>query len=112
MAKKKQRHPMADKFHKLLKEVGDMHDRKQKDYGTDEDPFANVRASESFGIPGWLGCLIRANDKMRRLMAYAIKGKLANESVEDSMLDAAVYFLIALLLFRESRAEIKRKGPR
>ena len=91
----------SEDFHDELKSLGDLHDKKQQDYGTDGDPFANVRAAEDFGVPAWLGCLIRMNDKMTRLKTFAKKGTLANESVEDSLRDLAVYSLIALLLYRE-----------
>ncbi len=95
------RHPKSEEFHGILKEVGAMHDKKQKDYGTDEDPFANVRASQDFGIPAWIGCMVRANDKMRRLQTAAIKGELANESAEDAFMDMAVYAIIGLILYKE-----------
>jgi hypothetical protein len=88
-------------LHAELKLLGELHDRKQQDYGTDADPFANVRASEEFGIPAWMGAVLRGNDKMSRLKTYAKKGTLANEGVEDSLRDMAVYALIALVLFRE-----------
>ena len=58
-------------FEKILKELQAMHDKKQADYGAVGDPFANVRASEDFGIDGWVGCMTRANDKMKRLQAAA-----------------------------------------
>ena len=90
------------RFHALLKEIGELHDRKQEDYGRDVDPFANVRASQEFGVAPWVGALIRLNDKVTRLKAFAIKGSLANESAEDSMLDIAVYSLISLILYREA----------
>jgi hypothetical protein len=80
----------------------DLHYKKQKDYGRTEDPFANVRASEDFGIPGWVGAVIRGNDKMKRLQKFAQGDKLVNESVEDSFLDLAVYMIIGLILFRET----------
>ncbi len=89
------------RFHALLDEIKELHDRKQKDYGKDLDPFANVRSSEDFGVLPWIGALIRANDKMTRLQSFAVKGELENESAEDSMLDLAVYALIALILYRE-----------
>lgn len=91
----------SERFHEILKELGDMHDKKQKDYGKTGDPFSNVRASEDFGIPGWVGCMMRANDKMRRLQKAAVGGTLANESVEDSLRDLAVYSIIGLCLFEE-----------
>jgi hypothetical protein len=91
-----------DPFQEALREIAELHDRKRLDYGTDADSFANVRASEEFGIPAWLGAILRANDKMSRLKTYANKGTLANEGVEDSLLDLAAYALIALVLFREA----------
>lgn len=95
------RHPVSERFHKLLDEIGKLHDRKQADYGTPSDPFANVRASKEWGIPGWIGALIRLNDKIVRLKTFARKGALANESAQDSMLDISVYALIAYLLYED-----------
>jgi hypothetical protein len=94
-------HPGSKQFYNLLIEAGLLHAQKQRDYGRSDDPFANVRASEDFGIAGWVGCMIRANDKMRRLQTYAKSGTLANEGVRDSLLDLAVYALIGLVLFEE-----------
>ena len=93
-------HPI---YLKLLEEMAELHKRKMTDYGTDEDPFANIRASEDFGVPAWLGCLIRMHDKVHRLKTYAKKRTLANESVEDNLMDLAAYALIALTLFREGK---------
>lgn len=95
------RHPKSEEFHALLKEMGDMHDRKQADYGRSDDPFANVRASSDFGVEAWIGCMIRANDKMRRIQTAAQGSELKNEGVEDSLLDLAVYAIIGLILYRE-----------
>lgn len=100
------------RFHALLKEIGALHDLKQCDYGTDADPFANVRAAEDFGIPGWLGAIIRANDKMKRLKTYAKTQVLRNEGVRDAFMDMAVYSLIALILFDEKRPKVEvKQGP-
>lgn len=88
-------------FTAILDEIQEMHDKKSSDYGRAVDPYANVRASEDFGITGWLGAVIRANDKMRRLQKFAADKVLVNESVEDSLLDLAVYAIIALDLYRQ-----------
>lgn len=93
------------RFHALLKQIGELHDRKQADYGVETDPFANVRGSQDWGVEPWLGAMIRANDKVRRLQTFARTGSLENEGVEDSMMDLAVYALIALVLFREQEGE-------
>ena len=45
--------------------------------------------------------MVRATDKVRRLQTYAVNGRLANEGVEDSLMDLAVYAIIALVLWRE-----------
>lgn len=95
------RHPNSARFHELVSEIADLHDLKQADYGADSDPFANVRASEDFGVPGWVGAAVRLNDKVRRLQSFSRKGSLANESVVDSFLDIAVYALIGLVLYEQ-----------
>lgn len=93
------------RFHAILQEIARMHDKKQSDYGKTDDPFSNVRASEDFGIDGWIGAMVRANDKMRRIQKFAQSDTLMNESVEDSLLDLAVYSLIALILYRETNGQ-------
>lgn len=97
--------PGDPRFHALLKEIASLHDKKQADYGRDQDPFANVRAADEFGIPAWVGAILRANDKMHRIKSFLLNGKLKNESLEDSLMDGAVYHLIALILFRELTAK-------
>lgn len=97
-------HKDSQRFHQLLKEIGELHDRKQEDYGRDDAPFANVESSADFGTLPWVGALIRLNDKVNRLKALSRKGSLANESAEDSMRDIAVYALIALVLFEKQKA--------
>lgn len=89
------------RFHAMLKLIGDLHDKKQQDYGSKHDPFANVRASEEFGVAPWVGALVRLNDKVTRLKQFARRGTLANESAKDSMLDISVYALIAYILYEE-----------
>jgi hypothetical protein len=89
------------RFHAILEEVREIHDRKQADYGRPADPFANVRASQEWGIEPWVGAMVRATDKVRRLQTAATGSTLQNEGIEDSLLDLATYALIALVLFRE-----------
>lgn len=92
-------------FYDIIHEITAMHDKKQKDYGTNEDPLANIRAAADYGVEPWIGCLVRMGDKMQRLKKAARGGTLANESIEDSLLDLAVYSIIDLVLYRESDAE-------
>lgn len=97
----------SSKFHAVLAELAVLHDKKQADYGRKFDPFANVRASEEWGVPGWIGAMSRATDKLRRLQKFAAAGKLENESVVDSFKDLAVYAIIALILYEESLDNIE-----
>lgn len=99
------RHPASARFHAILTDLADLHDRKQADYGRGDDPFANVRASDDFGVPGWIGTVMRANDKMKRIQTaakqYLATGEitLANEGLIDAFDDMAVYAVIARVLY-------------
>ena len=96
------RHPVSARVHEVLREAGELHDLKARDYGMDEDPLKNVRNSEDFGVPAWVGCSIRLNDKVKRLQTMAQKGSLSNESAIDSFMDIIVYAAIGLVLFEET----------
>lgn len=104
------RHPSSQKFHDFCDAMKAMHDKKQQDYGRANDPFANVRSTEEWGQPAWVGAMIRATDKMRRLQKVAAGGTLANEGVEDSFMDLAVYAIIGLVLYQESKPEPELRG--
>lgn len=99
----------SERFYKILSELALLHAKKQADYGKPNDPFSNVRASEGFGVPGWVGCMMRANDKMVRIQKAAQGGKLANEALEDSLRDLAVYAVIGLCLFEEEQDAQREK---
>ncbi len=92
-------------FKKILDELWELHQKKNQDYGTNEDPYSNIRGSTDWGIDAWRGAMLRANDKIKRLQKYAKTGQLKNESVEDSFLDLSVYTVIALLLWREANVK-------
>lgn len=94
-------HPGSERFHQILKELGELHDKKQADYGSATDPFANVRSSVDFGVPAWVGAMIRGNDKISRIKSFIRNGRLENEALEDSLRDLAVYAIIALVLWEE-----------
>lgn len=89
------------RFKKVLDDMWDMHCKKSADYGSDEDIFSNLKASEDYGVPAWLGTVIRLNDKISRLKTFAKKRTLENESVRDSFIDAASYSILASILYEE-----------
>ena len=94
-------HPHSQRFHEILKELGELHDQKSLGYGTSKDPLANVQSSTEWCVPAWVGAMIRANDKIRRLQSYAQKGELPFEAVEDAFKDLGVYSIIGLVLFEQ-----------
>lgn len=105
------RHPGSDRFHAILRDLGTLHDRKQQDYGRDDDPFANVRSASEWGIAEWVGAMVRATDKVRRLQTYARRGTLANEGVVDAFDDLAVYAVIGRVLFEEQAESEAQASP-
>jgi hypothetical protein len=96
--------PRTQGFLAILDEMRELHLRKGADYGRDDDPFANITASEQWGIPAWQGAMMRGTDKIVRLQSYARTGTLANEGAEDALIDLACYAVIALTLLREEPA--------
>lgn len=96
-----------DPFADIARELIEIHDRKGRDYGTTGDPYANVRMSEAFGIPAWIGVGIRMNDKMKRLQTaanqYLESGevRLQHEGLIDIARDFAVYGVILEIMIRE-----------
>lgn len=97
---KRKGHP---RFYTLLKEMEDLHDRKNENYSEDKDPLSNLRASEAFGIPGHLGTMVRMSDKWSRLVQL-MNGKQdkVGESMIDTLKDLAVYSLLEIILLEES----------
>lgn len=100
-------------YWKIHEEIRELHKAKGADYGAEGDPFANLRASAEFGVPAWVGVVIRMNDKISRIKSFVKKGKLVNESIEDSLLDNAHYSMLALALYREEKQDGRRtdEGP-
>lgn len=92
-------------FKQVLDDMWALHQKKNKDYGAENDPYRNVRSSADWGVDPWVGALIRGNDKIKRLQKYAQTGELSNEGAEDSIIDLAVYAVIALVLWREQYKE-------
>lgn len=97
------------RFEAILRDISQLHGKKSADYGRGEDTYANVRASQEFGIAPWAGAMVRANDKMTRIKSHCLNGRLENESLEDSLIDLATYAIIALLLFREGGKANRQK---
>jgi hypothetical protein len=100
------------KFYELLTEMAKLHSNKNHDYTDGVDPFLNFRLSETLGIPAWKGVLVRLTDKFSRITNFAKREtlKVSSESFRDTLLDNAVYSLIALILFEEAQSKDKQDG--
>lgn len=81
------------KFHALLKQMAEMHDKKSADYATDTNYYSNFeQAAVSAGTTVDAVFRTMVGIKMARLAELQGKGKTPkNESVMDSLLDLAVY---------------------
>ena len=88
----------------------DLCKRKNNDYasgGTQgENPFANFSRVEDMGITSTeQGFLVRMTDKLSRLSTFTRGGKLevADESVEDTLLDLINYSVLFAAYMRHRR---------
>jgi len=100
----KPQHRGHPRFYELLGEMRDIHDHKNHDYAGDGDPLRNFRQCERWGLPAWKGALVRLQDKVSRLEAFARQGELAvaDETVADTLVDLANYALLTRILFEEA----------
>jgi hypothetical protein len=92
-------------FDDALDELKMLHDAKNSDYSTLENPYKNLQATERIGVEAWRGIVIRLMDKFSRLEEYCVKGELAikSEGIEDTFKYIAVYSTLAMILFRKDQ---------
>ena len=97
-------HPTSQAFVQLLEEMRRLHESKSADYGSADDPLANIRQGADFvNIEAWRGCMVRIADKIQRLRTYCRTGRLVHEGVRDTLLDLSAYSLLAIVLFDEGQ---------
>ena len=96
-------------FYVILNEMADLHSSKNHDYAGD-DPLSNLRTCEEIGVPAWKGVLVRLMDKWSRLKQFAKQGVLEvkDESIEDTLMDNAVYSILCIILRREERKNAEK----
>jgi hypothetical protein len=92
-------------FIKLIDEIVQLHDSKNSDYATDTDPLSNFKRAEAFGVPTWKGICIRMSDKWSRIEQLSSGKVPKNESLRDSLIDNAVYSLLAIIALEEEQAK-------
>lgn len=105
--------PPSKRFMELTDSMRDIHKRKNAGYAGDcNDPWANFRYSELFGIPAFKGCLVRLSDKFIRIanLTKNPKNEQVGEAITDTLLDLANYAVIAICLYEESIQQGKPTG--
>lgn len=90
-------------FYKLLAKIAELHSRKNHDYAGRGTPLRNFYKCKDMGIDPFTGVMVRLTDKWSRLESFMEQGNLEvrDESVEDTLMDNAIYSLLAILLLRE-----------
>ncbi len=96
------------RFYDLLVQIAELHAKKNHDYAEDTDPLSNLKQAEKFGIPPYKGVFIRLSDKWSRIEELSKKPALiVTESLQDTLMDNAVYSLLAIILMEEEIAKKK-----
>jgi hypothetical protein len=88
-------------FDALLAEVAALHNGKNHDYAHDTDPLSNLKRAQLIGVDPFIGVLVRLSDKWSRLEQLASGKTPKYESMRDTLMDNAVYSLLAILLMDE-----------
>jgi len=90
---------------------------KRGDYALDNDIFSNFNSTSNFaGFENrWMSALFNCSQKLARITSLRANGRLKNpnnEAVEDTLLDNAVYAVIALAIYREdaSKAMVEKEA--
>lgn len=82
--------------------------RKRADYAVDGDEFSNFRAPAEFAgfEAAWMSALFTVVQKLERIRALRANGRLddpQNEAVSDTLLDIAVYAVLAHAMHLEDQ---------
>jgi hypothetical protein len=99
----------------LTEEMKELHNRKNAGYAGDSpDPFLNFRQAEAMGVSAFKGCLIRMSDKFSRICSLSKNpnNDKVNEAITDTLMDMAVYSLIAICLYEEKQKKEEENNAR
>lgn len=111
--------PGHPEFFKLLGLMALTHVRKNTDYSGTEEPLKNLKACEEVGLPAWKGVVVRMIDKWARIKQLTKEAGgyyVRTESMEDTLLDNAVYSLLCIVLRHErehnAKMQVEPEGPK
>lgn len=91
----------VDKFKEIVEGMLDLYQRKQSDYGDS--------AGKTFDEWGLVSFLVRMEDKLNRVSTLTKKqgeAKIADEKIEDTLLDLANYSIMALIELDRAKSEL------
>lgn len=94
----------VDKFKEIVDGMLDLYQRKQADYGDS--------AAKTFDEWGLVSFLVRMEDKMNRVINLTQKqgeAKVADEKIEDTILDLANYSIMALIEMDRYKSELPQE---
>jgi hypothetical protein len=99
----------SDPFEDILIDMVEIHRKKKADYGADNNPLSNFdKVAALVPVPEYdstMDCLTMVIRKLCRIENLVNKNcgfkvVAANESLEDSMIDLAVYSVLLIELYR------------
>lgn len=98
-----------EEFKNTIAQMLDITTKKGKDYADAEDTFRNFRQCEILGLcKAEKGILVRMSDKMTRIANLLDHdANVADEKIEDTLIDLAVYSIILKCYLKEQR-ELKK----
>ena len=100
-------------FDELLRDMGQLHDRKNRGYALEGDPLQNFKIANRFGISTSLSVAVRLSDKINRWL-NVMEDESRNEVGEDAeatMEDLVVYGMLWLVARHQERVErMERKN--
>ncbi len=111
------REPGHPGFLAILEKMRELHLKKDADYAGDSKPFDNFRSASEVGIKPSTGVFVRVQDKFKRvqnLLKRELRGigtSVADESIEDTLLDLSAYALIVLVLRQEEKPLVFKEYP-
>lgn len=95
------------RFYEILKAMAELHSQKNHDYAGTSNPLKNLRACTRLDLEPFMGVLVRLQDKWSRLEEFVKSGKLMvkGESIKDTLMDNAVYSILAIILYEEQEKD-------
>jgi len=97
-----------ERFDKVKDEINSLYCAKNQDYN-DGDCWSNFQESEKIDVPVTKGIIVRMTDKFSRVLSLIrkhyrnIAPAVKDEKLEDTLIDLAVYSLIAVLSLRREQ---------